>query len=209
MKGVWSVRLFSCRSKSVYTGVWNVFRWWLVLKLRQKGTRKWPTVSCLLCRSLSPFAPFCLSSFILYPTTQAPKGVLCWPQGLSFTVVLSRWGSRLFTSCIKLHAIREIIALCEEELSQAFRIEEDLCFFLEPSFLNSTLVLKQITPGLSNDQKWVGWNSCMSPGSLHSRGYGFNHVCDIAGYTALVLLYPLSVLRCSSVLVIFFVLKSF
>ena len=105
---------------------------------------------------ISPFAPFCLSSFILYPTTQAPKGVLCWPQGLSFTVVLSRWGSRLFTSCIKLHAIREIIALCEEELSQAFRIEEDLCFFLEPFFLNSTLVLKQITPGLSNDQKWVG-----------------------------------------------------
>ena len=32
---------------------------------------------------------------------------------------------------------------------------------------------------------------------------------EISGYTALFLLYPLSVLHCSSVLVIFFVLKSF
>ena len=191
-----------------HTGVWNDWHDDLFWN-RDSETRNWPMLFAVVVSLIRRFVPFCLFSFILYPTRQAPRGVLCWPQGLSFTVVLSRWGSHLFTSCIKLHAILEIIALFEEELSQAFRTEEDLRFFLEPSFLNSTLVLKQIPPGLSDDQKWIGWNSCMYPGSLHSRGYCFNHVCDIAGYTALFLLQPLSVLRCSSVLLIFFVLKSF
>lgn len=129
--------------------------WRLVLKQRQKETRNWPVLFAVPVSLIHRFAPFCLFSFILYPIRQAPQEVLCWSQCLSFTVVLSCWGGRLFTSCTKVHAILEIIALCEEELSQAFTIQEDLHFFLKPSSLNNTLVLKQISPGWSNDQTWM------------------------------------------------------
>ena len=135
-----------------HTGVWN--DWHDDLLWNWDKRRLKTGLCCLLCRFLwfvdLPLS-VCLASFY----TPQGKPIREFFVGIKVFLLQSFFRVGEVACCTKLHANLEIIALCEGELSQAFTIQEDLHFFLEPSSLNNTLVLKQISPGLFNDQKWM------------------------------------------------------